>query len=51
MEKECFYDAVNGNDPNADDCNRLHPNGCEDCSYFLPVPPKPDGENEQDDPF
>ena len=49
MMKSCWYKAVVGIDPSADDCKRLHPNGCDDCSYFLPDPPEVDGDGDQDE--
>lgn len=34
----CCYKGVNGYTPNASDCVRLHPDGREDCTYFMPEP-------------
>ena len=47
LMKSCWYEAVVGIEPKAEDCKRLHPNGCDGCSYFLPDPP--DGDGDQDD--
>ena len=47
--KSCWYKAVVGVDPNKADCERLHPNGCYNCTYFMPDPPEPKDKNELDD--
>lgn len=44
LMKSCWYEAVVGTEPN---CKKLHPNGCDGCSYFLPDPP--DGDGDQDE--
>lgn len=45
----CWYEAVVGIGPKAEDCKRLHPDGCDGCSYFLPDPPAPDWDGDQDE--
>ena len=45
--KSCWYKAVVGTDPKVEDCKRLHPNGCDDCSYFMPDPPEGYGDQDE----
>lgn len=40
MEKSCWYKAVVGIDPDPAECKRLHTDGCDGCSFFLPDPPE-----------
>lgn len=45
----CWFRAVVGIAPNKSECKQLHPNGCSDCSYYMPDPPEPEDKSEQDD--
>lgn len=47
--KTCWKNAIEGIMPNQEECDRLHPNGCDDCLYFLPDPPEPDGDGDLDE--
>ncbi len=49
MEKECWYHAVVGGEPKEEDCERLHPNGCDDCSFYLQRLPESEDKTAQDE--
>ena len=42
--KTCWYKAIEGVSPEQENCDRLHPNGCNDCLYYLPDPPEINGD-------
>ena len=44
--KTCWFKAIVGVEPDRTDCD---PNGCDNCSFFLPEPQWPKDKNEQDE--
>ena len=45
--KSCWYNILVGEEPDNSDCKRLHPNGCDDCTYYLPDPPEEEEEQPE----
>ena len=40
-DKSCYYECLVGLEPDSDMCIRMHPNGCDDCDWYL-VDPSPE---------
>lgn len=53
--KSCYYGCLVGIEPDKDKCKELHPNGCDDCDWYLTDPEPGDfpekGDRSPDDPF